>query len=303
MINQFIIKLKTFFQIRCTLDCSVDKSMILQFELNKKDFKLLTNNTDQEQLKMLFSNHKKFTIKNQTISHSGLYRLIDFKNGGGRQFNILSGNVINDLISLMPCFDRGNRDDYLSYKQKTKKLFIDNLSLTCGPVSRFVKSWLEEFYPNVEARIVHWFTEKEMNEYDNGHTCLEVYIEKFKKWIVFDFNRACLYKQDKVYLSALECNSSMNEDLCYINHVVDPSFNTKGISYVFFEKFMKAEDGKKTFLDRIFGVCIIEENERFYAVGRSNKDSDSIIRQHYNNIKLMTQNEFEKKFYSKMETI
>ena len=298
MIYRIYTKLKYFYHLVTLIGYDVNKSILIRFKLENKDFEVLKNKSEINQLKEKFSNNKIFTIKNDYAYYSGLYRLIDKTNGGGRQINIMSGNVMNDLISLMPCFERGNQDDCLSYEEKKRKLFVDNLILTCGPVSRFVKNWLNEFYPKVNARIVHWFTDKELNDYNNGHTCLEVYVEELKRWIVFDFNRACLYKQNEVYLSAFECNALMREDFRYINHGVDPSFKTKGIRYTFFEKFMKTEAGKKMYLERIFSNCIMEEHKNYYGVKNQNKYVNKIVLKYYKNIKLMSYKEFEKKFYT-----
>ncbi|MCR9196259.1 MAG: hypothetical protein NXH88_16080 [Hyphomonas sp.] len=88
------------------------------------------------------------------------------------------------LRLLAPQIKHGIRDDGLSVPALLKVLGHRSLSMTCGKASAFMKQVLEQ--AGVKARVGTSLTLESWNQYDNGHTFLEVYFPEITKWGVVD---------------------------------------------------------------------------------------------------------------------
>ena len=65
------------------------------------------------------------------------------------------------------------------------------LEVTCGTASRLAQELL--IHAGILSRQVAIFTLRRWNNYDNGHTMLEIWDKGSKKWLLWDFDLKCRY--------------------------------------------------------------------------------------------------------------
>ncbi|MEN8642532.1 transglutaminase domain-containing protein [Pseudomonas sichuanensis] len=132
-----------------------------------------------------FSEHADMLVEGD---HDAIVERFDGKNTDKRiVFNRQAENFpINLLTMLASVVKHGVIDNASPYEQSLDTLRHRALSMTCGSISVFAQKLLENI--NVKSRVVTTLTMEEWNSYDNGHTFLEVYLPKDKKWVAMDLD-------------------------------------------------------------------------------------------------------------------
>jgi hypothetical protein len=125
----------------------------------------------------------------------GLLRVV--RPGGKNDQRIVYSQDVDKLLSSISWIhSHGNRDDGYGYKKLNRLATRQKLYLTCGPASDWAKTLLGSL--GIEARVVTTLTLGELNQYDNGHTMLEV---KRGKWELYDIdNQNYFYKGHRLSL-------------------------------------------------------------------------------------------------------
>jgi hypothetical protein len=107
-----------------------------------------------------------------------------------RQASLYRGNLwlLAGNLSLMRV--HGWRDQSaLSAPEKEERVRKGRLSITCGPTATFVAYQFNKI--GVRSRIVDTLTLDEWNDYDCGHTLMEIFDPAEKRWILYDSDIGC----------------------------------------------------------------------------------------------------------------
>lgn len=129
-----------------------------------------------------------------SLNKEGLYRTVRTdQNGVGGIQRIVYQNDIDALLSSLSWImsqgysDIPRTDLELKIRAKSSKL-----RLTCGPTSQWIKYILTSL--NIESRLVKTMTLDEWNYFDDGHALIEVWREKWGKWVVYDLTNDSYFK-------------------------------------------------------------------------------------------------------------
>lgn len=124
------------------------------------------------------------------VEKEGLYRFFDLGGADLRQAYLYQGDLWALLGNLSRMRVHGWRDmDAPSPQEKIERARRGRLSLTCGPTAQFVAEQARTL--GVKCRFVHTLTLDEWNDYDNGHSLLEVFDPAEKRWILYDSDLGC----------------------------------------------------------------------------------------------------------------
>lgn len=140
------------------------------------------------------------------VQHPGLYRIFSYDDRKSIQF--IAYDKTKDhpdilMAALAHVVSHGTVDDGLPHKDLPKKASSGSLFLTCGYVSALAQTLLSEL--GIENRIVTTLTlDEAWNEYDNGHTMIELYDRKHQQWILYDLSSNAYFTQDGKRLSFLD---------------------------------------------------------------------------------------------------
>jgi hypothetical protein len=153
----------------------------------------------------------------------------------------------------------------LLQKATDSKLFI-----TCGTISLLAEQVLTGF--GVESRVVLGMTRDRWNDYNNGHTLIEVYRSNHKKWILYDLDNNCFFMRNGEPLSFVEVSGIIDNNQDYEivplsndTKLAVNSFNDKkGYEYDFFsEAIMTTDSSLKYWYSRVLQIPMIKEKEHF----------------------------------------
>lgn len=242
-----------------------------------------------------------YPTQNEFNLSPGLYRIVNPKVFVNHQFFVKSDDILEDIQNFMYMFSRGNRDDMLSYTQIKKTIRTERAVLTCGYVSSFMKRFLEENYKNIQVRLTHFLTKQRFNHYNDGHTLLEYYSEKYHKWVAVDFTRSSLFFFKNIPLSAFELSLSKDFELATFNNTkVDVNFSDCNYNYGFFEDYSYSQQGFRDFHDRIFGSIIIAQEKKLYTLYDETEYMNR-LKTIYPGIFFLTKEEFMNMFYGTAE--
>ncbi len=126
-----------------------------------------------------------------SVNEEGLYRFFDMENFLMRQFYYYIDDLWLFAGHLSRMHIHGWRGwDKESFYAKLEKAKTGKLSITCGPTANFIHEVFRMY--GVQSRIVHTLTLDEWNEYDNGHTLLELLDPKTDKWTFYDSDVGCM---------------------------------------------------------------------------------------------------------------
>ena len=126
-----------------------------------------------------------FLGKNYFLKNEGLYRfLLPAKINAQR---IVYQNDIDALLSAMSWIaTHGNSDDKKSKLELSDKALYSKLFITCGSISSWANHLLTTL--SVKSRLVAGMTVDEWNTYNNGHRLIEVWRDKWNKWVLYDLD-------------------------------------------------------------------------------------------------------------------
>lgn len=171
-------------------------------------------------------------------TQEGLYRVIQ-ENGVTTQLIVFKDNLKILYFSIGSLFLHSiGPDNYLETEKLLKIATKRQLEITCGTVTRISKSIFESL--NILSREVGFFTLKNWNNYDNGHSLLEFWDNTLNKWVLIDFDLKCMIYNvnNGTPLSLLELINGVDFELRFFaprqitgNHYrnTDPKFLTQPI--------------------------------------------------------------------------
>jgi hypothetical protein len=119
--------------------------------------------------------------KSYELADEGLFRYSEFEKENLQR--IVFDLDLNRLLSSFAWLaSHGNTDQTLSDLDLNRKAMADKVYITCGRVSDWVKYNLHRL--GYRSRIVMVLTLDDWNDYDNGHTMIEVEIDG--RWVLYD---------------------------------------------------------------------------------------------------------------------
>lgn len=161
--------------------------------------------------------------QNFDLNAEGLYRFIKI-NDRNIQRIVYSSDTMTLLSSLSWIVTHGNKDNFKDIDELMNLSKSSKLHLTCYYSSRWALKILQE--QDIESRIVMGMTNDDWNNYDNGHTLLEVKVNN--QWILFDIDNNVVFlspERDK-YLNFIELVQSLpNFDFEILSVANDISFS------------------------------------------------------------------------------
>lgn len=228
----------------------------------------------------------------------GYYYLVDFHKNISRNFIIFNNNVKSLLSSLSWLHVHGYLDDKyaLNTNKMINKLKTKKLSLTCMGISYFAYNILQNY--NINSRIVQFSTAEDWNTYNNGHTLLEVKINK--QWILFDIDMNRVFKLNNRYMNILDFFDNINFDdiqfeiLSTELNIDSQNLSSGSISYHGFADYTYKHIAK--YYKRIMQIPIIIEDKKMYVGLKNIGDRDRFV-QYISSDQILTEQEFRKKFY------
>lgn len=211
-----------------------------------------------------------------------------------------SKESLNDPLVLLRLISanikHGTKDDNLSVSEAFKELGRRNLSLTCGSASVFVKSLLDDI--GIRSRVATSLTLNKWNEYDNGHTFLEVFFPKYKKWGVVDIDADRYFTLADGRPASVWDIANGGFDSIIVNVLSqDPWMDYSGFEeYQFFGEFVESnvEDWYRRVLQ---AVAIYDDTENKYLFPENDKKIADRIKSYSVSYDVVSNAEFKNNFY------
>lgn len=210
-----------------------------------------------------------FLGNNYSLREEGLYRFV--LPGEMNIQRIVYQNDLDGLLSSI-CWivTHGNKDDKKSLLELSSKALQSKLFITCGTVSKWAQSLLRSI--DIDSRVVGGITVEEWNDYDNGHLLLEIWRQKWNKWVVYDFDNNSFFlplDSDRP-LSVIEWSKLIREDKYRIQPLASDTrldvsgfISVDGYDYGFFSEGINADI--LSWYARVMQVPFIyDENQRMF---------------------------------------
>lgn len=185
-----------------------------------------------------------FSDKSYTLNKEGLYRFL--LPGRENAQRIVYEKDLDLLLSAISWIvSHGNLDNKKSNAELTHKALCSKLLITCGKISGWTHYLLNNL--NIRSRLVAGMTLDHWNSYNNGHSLIEVWRNKWNKWVLYDLDNNSYFipGNGDVPLSLVEFSQAViNNDYRIIHLSSDTrldvsNFNTAdGYSYTFFSEAM-----------------------------------------------------------------
>lgn len=180
-------------------------------------------------------------------------------------------------------------------KNRSKFVKKDKLIKTCGGISLFTKKLLENL--GIPTRLILFLTLQPWNNYDNGHTCIEVFWEN--EWKLIDIDLKQTIKVNNQEIRAIDFPrviKSKNYELFKLSEapVVSRYSKVKGYNYsLLTEAMLSSKNRIKDWYARCADVVIIYESGYWWF---HHPEKDRVLK--YNpNFQYLEKNDFESKFY------
>ena len=158
-----------------------------------------------------------FAGKIYDLEEAGLYRFIDVSNNRNEQRIVYKNNLNSFLSAIAWIVSHGNLDDDKSVAELTQKATKSKLFLTCGGITSWVSSLLNEV--DIQSRQVSSLTLQEWNNYNNGHTMIEIFRPDYQKWILYDLDSNAYFLREGTPLSLVEFIDCLDEDSYKIRYL------------------------------------------------------------------------------------
>jgi hypothetical protein len=233
------------------------------------------------------------------LTDEGLYRFT-LPNKVSVQRVVYEKDVDSLLSALSWIHSHGNIDDKLSMEQLAKKARYSKLLITCGTVSGWSNYLLRS--KGIKSRLVQGLTLGEWNSYDDGHSLIEVWRDKWNKWVLYDVDLGSYFvdKISGVPMSLIEFAEAVPYDKYEIIRISLSSFDVSsfrspvGYNFAFIMEALTANS--REWYKRVMQVPLIYDDKaqayEFYS------DVDKSRVESYNsNYKFVARAEFVKRFY------
>lgn len=182
--------------------------------------------------------------------------------------------------------------DFLAYENAKKMIERHKLKMTCGAICHFAERYLLEH--GIQCRFILTLTLDEWNDYNNGHSMLEVFEDG--KWNLWDIDQKCYFILDDEQVDA-QTFCQISDDAFEIVKFSDEPVIPEEDSETWFGKLISTEEGRRWFYARSCQIPMIRENNIFYFT------CDVEHRERIENypycgpFQWLSKEQFEKKFY------
>lgn len=272
----------------------LDNIEILNFDENISHAQPLPNSLIISEGKYLFSN------KAYQLEDEGLYRFI-FPDSQNQQRIVYHENIDALLSALTWIYTHGNMDNSKTPEEIYEKAMHTKIFATCGGISKFVKTLLEN--QEIKSRVVSTLTLEEWNTFDNGHTMIEVFREDYDKWVLYDLDNNVYFVKDNIPLSLLEfvdLVKTTNYDIKYL--ATDTKLdvanfkNKNGYEYSFYVEMINTDERYlKKWYERTIQVPLIHADDgNLYFFNDVDKEK---IEKYSKKYQYMNKNQFISEFY------
>jgi hypothetical protein len=157
-------------------------------------------------------------IPNTLVMPPGIYRFeggsYDLRKEGLYRFLLLEKENLQrivyqkDIDSFLSAVSwvrsHGSKDDQKSMDQLTEQALQSKLLITCGTVCRWGDALLTS--KGIKDRLVASETLEPPNSFDDGHSLIEVWRDKWHKWVLYDLDCANYFvdRQSQIPMSLIE---------------------------------------------------------------------------------------------------
>lgn len=235
-----------------------------------------------------------------SLDKEGLYRFL--LPGKVNAQRIVYKDDLDALLSAVSWIaSHGNSDDQKTNTDLSNKALHSKLFITCGNISQWAQYILNDI--NVKSRLVVGMNIDDWNNYDNGHTLIEVWRERYHKWVLYDLDNNSYFipSEGDVPLSLLEFSRSIISNNYRIVHLssdtrLDVSnFNTSdGYSYGFFSEEVNVNI--RHWYRRVMQVPLIfdQSEGKYLFMDKNNKQR---IESYSSSYKYINEGDFNSRFY------
>jgi hypothetical protein len=145
------------------------------------------------------------------LTKEGLYRFKTSKNIRAQRI-VFQKDIEAFLSAISWITSHGSSDIEKTVAELTEKAMHSKLLISCGPASNFTQQLLATL--NIKSRLVSGITLELWNGYNDGHALIEVWREKWGKWVLYDINLHSYftYKQGSTPLSLFEFHKAVAKD-------------------------------------------------------------------------------------------
>ena len=174
------------------------------------------------------------------------------------------------MSSLSWIISHGTKDDYKNFDHLLNQAKFRKLSLTCGNSINFVRHITNSL--NIKSRQVSLFAMNNLNHLSDGHVMLEIYDNKYSRWILYDIDNNVIFRDAKGNLMSLIeledkilSNNYILEKISVDSFIDINSFKIKSFDmHLFYESLLATQEGKK-FLRKYLGFQLYSMMEYITA--------------------------------------
>jgi hypothetical protein len=221
------------------------------------------------------------------VEREGWYRFFDIAHRDMRQTHLFRGDVWLLAGSLSRMHVHGWRgQDKLPMAEMVERARTGGLTITCGTTGLFVSVQLREV--GIQSRFACTLTFDEWNDYDNGHSLVEIFDPAEKRWICYDSDLGCRLRYAGRWLDLGEAcrlcreGKTLEADYpagrCTIDPHGDNVLPADARFYsLLFESVFKQDAARDAWYRRVFQLPVIEKTFP------SDNESDTSRARVYNN--------------------
>lgn len=203
--------------------------------------------------------------KSYNMAEEGLYRFFDYS-GHIQQRIVYNGDPIALVSGAQWIITQSYTHNSLSQAQKTEVAKTNKLLVSCQGGAFWLAGLLQQV--GVPARVVSVITAESYNNYNDGHSLVEAYIDD--RWIVFDTSYNMRFWLDGEPMSMLDMIANADTENYTVERMSnDTPYDPSGTVYagasgfVFFEFNANGEYLYPSYA-RLFDIPLVFENNRWY---------------------------------------
>jgi hypothetical protein len=175
-------------------------------------------------------------------------------------FSSLSASEASSLLKyIAERHIHASDDDNISYEQAKKTIKHRKLRMTCGSISNFSERYLQE--NGVQCRFILTLTLDEWNDYNNGHSMVEIY--QHDRWELCDIDQKKYFRFEGTRVDA--------KTFCLIHYMPykivkicnDPVLPEED-KYGWLGLLTSTEEGQREWYARVCQVPMIRKGGIFY---------------------------------------
>mgnify|MGYP006096444821 CR=1 FL=1 len=244
-----------------------------------------------------------FYGNNYNLTKGGVYRFI-YPGVDNEQRIVYNGNIDTLLSSISWIVTHGNSDAGLNNEQLLQKATDSKLFITCGTISILADRILGNF--GIKSRLIIGMTKDKWNNYDNGHSLIEVFREKYNKWVLYDLDNNCFLTKNSEPLSFVELCDIINNNQEYqiaklsedTRLAVNSFHDKEGYEYDFYSESLIATDNSlKKWYSRVLQIPLIKEG-KYYFYDNDSVTTERMVKYSSNYASIGTCEKFIDQFYS-----